>query len=157
AIDGGDLADEAAHRLARAYLKKAKPADALATVESAIPKAQGKPLAVQLLVDRADALFDISQRRREAIAAYAQIGRQHPQHELAPQAIYLAAFAAHNQGDYRATLKFCDQFLAAFADRPLAADVRYLGAEAALQLKDYNQADQRYRELVEKFPQHADS
>lgn len=156
AIDEGELADEAAHRLARAYLKKNKPAEALATVEAALPKSQGKEFAVHLLLDRADALYDIPERRGDAVARYAEIATKHPQHELAPQAQYMAAFGALDQGDYQAASNYCQQFLADFADRPLAVDVRYVAAEAALQLKDYEQAEQRYRELIEKHPQHAD-
>jgi TolA-binding protein len=156
AIDGGELADEAAHRLARAYLKKNKPSEALAAVEAVLPKSQGKPFAVHLLVDRADALYEVPARRGEAIGIYAAVAKEHPKHDLAPQALYMAAFAALDRADYRAASNYCEQFLAAFADRPLAGDVRYVAAEAALQLTDYDQAAQRYRELVEKHPQHAD-
>ena len=157
AVDaGGDTADDAAHWLARAYLKHAKPSEALATVERALPKSAGADFAVPLMMDQADALYEIPNRRGESIRVYAALAKGHPKHAQAPQALYMAAFASLGQADYQAATAYCDQFLADYADKPLAADVRYVAAESALQLKQYDQAERRYAELAEKYPQHAD-
>ncbi|MEX0979322.1 MAG: tetratricopeptide repeat protein, partial [Pirellulales bacterium] len=157
AIDaGGDTALDAAHWLARAYLKHGKPSEALATVERVLPKSHATDLAVSLQLDQADALYEIPNRRGESIRLYAALAKDHPKHAQAPQALYMAAFASLGQADYQAAAAYCDQFLAGYADKPLAADVRYVAAETALQLKQYDQAERRYAELAEKYPQHAD-
>ncbi|MEX0677316.1 MAG: tetratricopeptide repeat protein, partial [Pirellulales bacterium] len=153
---GGELSDDAAHWLARAYLKKNKPAEALAALEQILPKSKGTDFAVQLLLDRADAVYEIPARRAEAIGLYAALAAEYPNDPLAPQALYMAAFASLGRADYKAAASYCDRFLSAYADKPLAADVRYVAAESALQLKEYDRADRRYAELVEKYPDHVD-
>ena len=72
-----DSGPEAGHWLARVLLKQSKPAEALTAVEKALPKATGTPFAVQLLMDQADAVYDIEGRRGDAIKLYAAIAAKH--------------------------------------------------------------------------------
>ena len=153
---GGEIGAEAAHWLARAALKQHKPADALQVVEQALPASQATTFAVALRLDQADALYDLEGRRAESIPLYAALAKDHPKHELAPQSLYMAAFATLGEADYKAAQGYCEAFLKAYADQPLAADVRYVAAESALQLKDQAQAETLYRQLIEASPQHAD-
>jgi cellulose synthase operon protein C len=151
------LALEATHGLARTYLKQQQPAEALAAIDLALPKAKGIQQEPQLRLDRADALYELPDRRGEAIAAYAAIAEQFPEYPLAPRALYMAAFASLGQGDFPAATRFSEAFLKAHADDPLSVDVRYIAAEAALQQKQYAAAAAAYRELLAKSPQHADA
>ena len=52
------------------------------------------PFAANLKLDQADALYEIPDKRAESLALYAKFAADHPQHELAPQALYNAAFTA---------------------------------------------------------------
>jgi TolA-binding protein len=150
--EGGPTAVEAAHWLARSYLKEQKPDEALKVVESALPQAGQSAFSVQLAFDRADALYDLPARRREAVEAYAEMAQKHPQDSSAPQALYMAAFASLNVGDAAGALAYCDQFLKQFADRELAADVDYVAAESELQVGRFDEAIRRYDRLLNKYP-----
>jgi TolA-binding protein len=158
--EGGPTATEAAHWLARSYLKEQKPDEALKVIESALPQAAApnqSAFGVQLAFDRADALYDQPARRRDAVSAYGELAQKHPQDALAPQALYMAAFASLNLGDGAAALGFCDQFLKQYADRELAADVDYVGAESELLVGRFAEAVARYDRLLNKYPRRSDA
>lgn len=149
---GGD-GGEASHWLARAQLRAGKPADALRTASESL---QGRPNAdvtVDLELDRADALYEIADRRGESIAAYAELARKHPDHALAPQAAYMAAYAALGEADYAAAMQHANRFLQSYSETNFAPDVHYVAAESQLQLGEHADAARRYHELLETFPQ----
>lgn len=152
AAAGGEAAAEAAHWTARGLLKQGKPADALAVVEKALAQGAGTPHAPQLLMDQADAVYELPDRRKEAAALYAALGAKHPKDPIAPQAMYMAAFASVGAGDFQAALGYADAFLAAHAQNELAIDVTYLAAESRLQLQQYAEAEKLYTGLLEKWP-----
>ena len=154
---GGPTAPEAAHWLARCLLKQQQLAEALKIADSALPQAGAGPFAVDLMVDKADALYDLPDRRRESIPLYVAVAQQHPNDTSAPQALYMAAFASLGIGDHQAAITHADAFLKQFADKDLAADVMFVAAEANLQLGKYAEAGQRYEELLRKYPQRADA
>ncbi len=90
-------AGEAAHWLVRSALKEGRAAEAaddaarwLKTLEKTLTSDQ----AAQLEMDRADALYEIPDRRSESAAAYAGLAAKYPKAPIAPQALYMAAFAA---------------------------------------------------------------
>jgi TolA-binding protein len=153
----GDVGLEATHLLAQCLLKQKKPAEALSLVSAALPKAQNSRLAPQLLMDQADATFDIADRRRESIALYAALAARHSQDALAPQAAYMAAFAALDVGDFAAAQTHADNFVAKFGSSSYAPDVLHVAAESQLQLRAYDKAAELFRQLVAKYSQHAEA
>ncbi len=157
AAAGNDpTAVEAARWLAQIHLRQQHPDKALAIAERTLPKAKDTQQAAPLMLVVADALYEIPARRKESIAAYAALAKQYPQHALAAQALYMAAFAALQQADYDAALAHAADFLQTHEQDPLAPDVRYIAAEAALQKKQYADAAQQFGALVDKYPAHAD-
>ena len=154
---GGATAAEAAHWLARSLLKEGQPGEALKTIDGILPQAGASPFAVQLAMDKADALYDLPERRKESIPLYAALAQQHPQDPAAPEALYMAAFASLGAGDHASASNYAAQFLKQFADKPLAPDVLYVAAECDLQLKKYADAGKRYDELLQKYPQRPDA
>ncbi len=154
---GGASAPEAAHWLAQALLKEKRPDAALAAIEKALPGAAQSPQAAQLLLDRADAAYEIPGERKRAAGLYAQVAAKYPQDPLAPQALYMAAFAALEQQDAAAAMAHADAFLVAHRDHPLAADAAYVAAESRMQLGRFAEADRLYRHLAERHPKHADA
>ena len=97
---GGESAAEAAHWLVRSLWKEGKPAEAVAALEKLLPKFAESPQLAQLMMDRADALYDIPERRGESGPLYAAIAARYADDPVAPQALYMAGFAALGKGDY---------------------------------------------------------
>ncbi|MEX2119648.1 MAG: tetratricopeptide repeat protein [Pirellulales bacterium] len=156
-LEGGQEALEAAHWLARSHLKEGQPDEALRIATAAIAKAADSPLAASLEMDRADALYEIPQRRPESAALYAALADRHPDDALAPQALYMASFAALGAGQHEAALVHAVKFMRRFADHELTADVTYVAAESYLQLGKYPESGRLYKHLLDKFPKHAET
>ena len=157
-LNGDDAkALEAKHWIARAWLKEGKPAEAIKVVDDAKATQAKGDIATLLAMDRADALYELPDRRKESVAVYAAVAEKHPEAADAPQAGYMAAFAALNVGQFDDARKYAVAFLKNRGDHELAADVKAIAAEAALQLKDYAAAEKRFAELVEKHASHADT
>jgi TolA-binding protein len=154
---GGDSAAEAAHWMARSLLKESKPAEAAAIVDKALSTAAKGPQEPQLLMDRADAVYDLPERCKEAPALYAAVAESFPHDAVAQQALYMAGFAALGQGDYQAALKHARAFLAAYPDHELTADVTHVAAESSIQLGQFDEAGKLFEQLLQKYPQHADA
>lgn len=154
---GGKSAPEAAHWAARCLLNKNQPAEALKTVEGVLSGAPEGANKRSLLVDQADALYEIPQRRRESVAKYAAYAEAYPDDASAPQAIYMAAFASMNLADYAKALGYADQFLAAHANHELAVGVKHVQAESSLLTGKYAEAGTLYDELLTQAPKDADA
>jgi TolA-binding protein len=148
-------ASNASHALARSLLKENKPADALAVVEKALPNAGNQ--APQLLMDQADATYEIPEKRAEAVKLYTALATRYPREPIAAQALYMSAYAALALADHATAARQADAFLAAHPTHELAPDVTYVSAESRLQLGRYGEAEQLYAQLAEKHPQHADA
>ena len=154
---GGESALEAAHWTARCLLKESRPADALTLLEKHLPKAAEGPMAPQLLLDQADATYEIADRRGEAVTLYATLAEKYAKDPVAPQALYMAGFAALGQGDYAAALRHAEAFLAAYGEHELLVDGLAVAAEASLQLGKYAEAEQLFGRLLQQYPHHADA
>lgn len=153
---------EAAYWLGRALLKQLKPQEALAVLEPAAQKFTTGDFAPYLASARADALYDIPERRKESTAAYNDFLQKFPQHELAAQANYMAALVALTSEDFATAKQKAEAFLAngAYAENALRPTVLFIAGESYLLGDGQKDAAQRqkaedyYRQLVEKFPQH---
>ena len=99
---GGAEAVDSAHWIARSWLSDKNPAEALAVVEKLLPAAKGTARQVDLLLDKADALYDLPGRRGESAAVYGRVAKDFPSDPQAAQSLYLAAFAALSAADYPA-------------------------------------------------------
>ncbi len=134
---------DSAHWLARALLKGSDPAKALATIE-AHPAAGEEP---RLLLDRADALYEIPARRQESIAAYLAAA-QHGEGEFAAEALHLGAATALEVGDSQQAGALATKLLKEFGDSSFAPDARQTLAEAKIQLGENADAVKLYQQLL---------
>jgi len=157
AAAGGESAPEAAHWLARSLLKQNKPAEAMAAVEKVLPAAGASTWAASLLMDQADAAYEMPDRRAASAALYAGVAVKYPKDPVAAQALYMAGFAALGAGDYAAAQKHAAAFLAAHSNHELTPDVTQVAAESALQLSQHAEAEKLFAQLLAKSPQHADA
>ena len=151
---GGEGAVEATHWMARIHLSKGAAAAALALVEQKLPAAAKSRFYVNLKMDQADAYYELPDKRAAALAAYVAIANDHPDSPQASQALYNGAFAALNLKQYQPALGHAAAFEKKFPEDTLLADVKYIRAEAQLQLRQLAAAEKQYRELVEGYAQH---
>lgn len=151
----GKDATEAAHWLCRIYLKKKEPAKAVDIASKQAAAAKEGPFLVNLKLDEADALLELN-KRKEALAAYAKVAKDHASHELAPQALYNAAFTALELKDFEQGKSLSADFVKAYDKDKLLPDVQYVSAECNLQLKDYAAAEKTFAALVKDQPKHAE-
>ncbi len=156
---GGSSAYDAAHWIAQSWLKEKEPAKALETVEPMVPKALAdkSPAAPQLMMDQADALYEIPDRSSQSVAIYAKLAATFPDDPLAPEARYLAAFSALKNGDAAAAVQQADAFLDAHAEHELVPEVMHVKAESHLLLKQFPEAEAQYAHLLERFGNHAEA
>lgn len=157
AVEGpSDSRAEAAHWLCRIYLRDKQPQKVIDLAKQVLPRAAKDPFAVNLQMDQADAMYDMASSRPAAVALYRKIATDHPQHEMAAQALYNAAFGALELGKYDDGLQHAGAFLKAHPGHRLAPDVEYVAAECHLQRGEYADAEKLNAELVQSSPNHPD-
>lgn len=153
----GTPASEAAHWLCRLLLKKGQPAEAAQLAAKARAAAGTSPFAAQLALDEAEALFELPGQQSQALDLYVGFVRQYPQHELAPQALYHAAYAALVLKRYEEAVQHARAMEAQHAGHPLSAEAGYVAAEALTQLGRFGEAAAQLRSLLERFGGHPQS
>ena len=153
---GGKDAGEAAHWWSRILLKQKQPEQVVELITKVAPKAESSPFLVQLEMDKADALYEIADRREEALAAYVAVASDHPDNDLAPQALYNAAFTALELKQFDAARQHAAKFQESYAKDKLLADVQYVHAEALLQGGQPDKAEAAFAELVANQGDHSD-
>jgi len=156
ATSQGDSAAEAAHWSAKSLIKLKRAPEALALADDAAKRTGQSKFAAALALDRADALYDVPNRRADALAAYKGAAATYPQDPIAPQAAYLAAFTALELGRNTEAAPLADAFLKAHAGHELRIDVGYVKAEALLRDKQFDAAVAAYDDLIGAGKNHAD-
>ena len=151
---GGEFAPEAAHWLSRIALRDGDAARALDVAQQAMKTAADSEFLVHLKMDQADAYYELPEGRAKALPIYLAVATEHGEHELAPQALYNAAFAALELRQYKQAKDHVATFLQAFPEHRLVPDVRYVGAESDLQLGRHEQAESAYRSLIQEQADH---
>lgn len=149
-------AAEAAHWVCRILLKQGDAAKAVELVAQQIGKAGDSPYLVNLKMDHADALYETPDQRAAALAKYVEVATAHADHEVAPQALYNAAFAAMELQQYDEGLKHAAAFVAKYPDDRFFADTKYVEADCQLKLGKLAEAEAGYRELVSKHANHVE-
>jgi TolA-binding protein len=162
----GDVPPEEAYWLARTMLKTGNPPEALAVLDRALAGSRDGEFTPYLELTRIDAIYDIPDRRKEAPAAYEAFVKRFPSHALTSQAIYMAALSALGAEDYAAARRHAGAFLenpfnsASELTAPvlyIAGEAHLLAAQAGQQGADVAKAEGFYRQLAEKYPNHAQS
>jgi len=139
---------EAAHWRAQIHLKSKEPDKAAALAAKVLSTAQKSPYLVNLKMDQADALYEIPNRRADSLPLYLKVATDHADSELAPQALYSAAFTALELGEHKDALTHATAFSTKHPDHTLLLDVNYVAAESCVHLNNYADAEKRFRELV---------
>ncbi|MCA9216387.1 MAG: tetratricopeptide repeat protein [Planctomycetales bacterium] len=138
---------EAIHWRARLFISAKNPEKALSLIEghSDIPTDNG--FYVNLMMDHADALYEIADRKKDAYAEYVAIAKDYADHILAPHALYNAAFAAMELKQPAIGLQLTKRFLETYADHKLVPDVKHVAAECSLQTGDNSSAVELFADV----------
>lgn len=148
---GGTNAPEASHWIARSLLQEGKAAEALAAVTAILPKAGESPWLPNLLMDQADALYEIPEKRSESTAIYLNLAAKYPQHPVAEQAGYLAALVLLETKKFDQAAAQAAKFLEAFPESKFRPDVLQVSAESALQQGQHAAAEKLFKQLIDQF------
>ncbi|TWU26500.1 tol-pal system protein YbgF [Novipirellula galeiformis] len=141
---------EAAHWLARIHLGKGDSAKALEVIRGQLERgAEGKFVAT-LKLDLGEALSMTPDTMKESLAAFEQAYRDAPDDELAPRALYNAAFSALQINEPKRAIELASEFLKKFPDDTLTLDVLFVEAESHFILGDTGTAADKFKALVKK-------
>ncbi|MFO7907205.1 MAG: tetratricopeptide repeat protein [Pirellulaceae bacterium] len=151
---GGPGKIEAAHWRCRIHLTQEQPEQALKLAEQTLEGAGDDAFVPKLRLDKADALYELADRKPEAFKEYVAITEAYPKHEIVPVALYNAAFAALELEDYNQATELAGQFLASHPEHPLNPDTRYIIAECKVQENAYEEAEAIYRRIIESAEDH---
>ena len=147
-------AAEATQWLARAHLKEGNAARALEIAERGLQKFRGDAYRPELELVHIDAMYEVPDQKNKTSKLYADFVRRNVQHELAPQAQYMAALAAMDSQDYVASAQHCRKFLADYSDDKLRPDVLFISAESQLLLGQHDAAETQYGQFLQLAPAH---
>ncbi len=153
---GGATAAEASHLIALCFIKEKNSSAALTLLAKQIPAATGGKWEVNLLMDRANATYEIADKRREAIDLYGEVAAKFADQPLAADALYMAGFAAFQVGEHELVLQLADQFKQTFPNHRLSGNVGYNAAEAQLMLEHFDKAEAQLRALITSRGEHPD-
>lgn len=153
----GATGADAAHALVLLELAAKQPARGLEIAsrkiaELAAAKERNAPGLARLELDRADALWDIPDRRSEAATAYAEVAKKYQADStVSLPALAMTALALLEQGKAAEALAKADAFLAtpeSAQSGPRLLDVKAIRAEALLAQGNHTAAAKAYRDLI---------
>ncbi|MEQ1905696.1 MAG: tetratricopeptide repeat protein, partial [Pirellulaceae bacterium] len=140
---------DAAHWMAQTLIAKGDFPGAFAFAKDWAAKAE-PPANYELLLDQADAGFQIEAQRSAAFDLYRQLSEKDwPKNAIA---LYNAAYAALALKSIDEAIKLSQDFQSRHAAHDFLADAIEIESEALIAKKDYTNAVQRFRKLVTDFP-----
>ena len=141
-------ATEAAHWLARIAIDKQDHQQAIEIAEQQIKRGAKGPYTVELQMDLADALALNPKTVDRSLVIFEKVYREHPDDDLAPRALYNAAFSALQMGQSDQAIQLSKEFLSKFPRHALNQDVRFVHAESSLLAGKMDQAVKAYEVLL---------
>lgn len=147
-------AAEATQWLSRCYLKEGNARQAMTVADAGLRKFRDGPQRPALELVRIDAMYELPKFKKQAVDLYAKFAQQHPQHELASQAQYMAALTALELEQHAVAAKHSKTFFKKYRDSELAADVQFIAAESLLLTGDHQAAANEYRKFLKNAPRH---
>lgn len=148
----------AAHWLAGIYLKSEDFEKAYSVATQQIDNAEESDFQenawVPLLMDQADAAFEIPTRRNASIALFDAIVESHPDHELAPSALHSSAFTSLDTNDFKTAIETAQRFESKYPQSEYLADTLEVQAESYLLDNQPAEAAKIFERLVATFTDH---
>ena len=149
AVEANPNEGELAHWAVRAFLEAGDPSTALQVANQALThQKRSDQVEPQMLLDQADALYEIPSRRGDSIASYLAAADA-AQGELAAEARHLAAATALELGQFEVAGKQAQLLIDTFPQSTFATDARQTLAEARLLSGAPKEAVALYRGLLQ--------
>ena len=152
AMQAPDVRAEAIHWAARCHLKLGQPQQVLDLIGPETIKSAAPPWNVTLQLDRADSLYEIPDKREDAVKEYAQAAAMATDAALKGEALYAAAHTALGLGQIGVARQYAEQFRKEISDHVLSPDVEHILAECEFAENHYDSAAQMFDELAKKYP-----
>ena len=144
----GPESAKAAHLLANFYLKQRRFDDAYQLSTEFIPVAQ-PPNLVPLKLDQAEAASQIEGKLEQAIMLFQSIATDFPDHELAPEALYNAAFGQVKDDQFESGISTADKFLKRYPESRYVPDVLEVEGNALSLSGKYSAAEKIFQQLID--------
>lgn len=141
-------ATEAAHWLARIKITKGQPAEAIEMVRTQLQRGTEGEFATDLQLDLAEALSMDPSTVEESLELFEQAYRDSPSDQLAPRALYNAAFSALQINQPKRALDLANEFIRRFPNDTLLPDVQFIAAEGHLLTGQAERASDTYQRLL---------
>lgn len=151
------FAIEGAVSLSNLYLKNSKFQSAFEIADRWIKNSDGNPLLPLLMADRADAAYQMEDKRAQSPALFLEIVDKYPTHPVAPSALYNAAYASLELGDFGNAIKYATQFETTYPQNDFLADTLEVKADALLLNHDAAAAETEFDRLIGQFGTHEKS
>ncbi|MEM7454466.1 MAG: tetratricopeptide repeat protein [Planctomycetota bacterium] len=148
---GSPDATSAAHSLARLYADRNEHQRAFDIADQWMPEDVNDPMRPELMMDRADAAYMLPDHKDDSAAMYLAIADQYKEHELAPTALYNAAFSMLEMKDTAQAITLADRFESDYPDHSFLPDALEVKAEAALTDGDAATAGDAFGRLAREF------
>ncbi len=145
------FAIEGARSLSAIYLRQGELQNVIELTNQWIGKDPESPLAASLMMDRADAHYQSPELKSKSPELYLQIVEKFPTDDLAPLAIYNAAFAYLEINQPGLAINTAQQFEQNYPDHEFFADTLEVKADALLVQDNPVEAEKTFDELLAKF------
>ena len=142
----------AARWLADLYLDSDQAERAYSFADRWIEKARDSKDLVPLMISKAAAAYALEDRQGEASLLYLDVFKKHPDHSLAPMALYNAAFTELKRLRYDDALEFADQFKSKFPQSEYLPDVLEVEGDSYFLSDKAQAAEKTFKGLISQFP-----
>ena len=145
---------DAVHELALWLIETKKHKQAYDLTDSWATKVLGPPvhpLAVDVLLDRANASRNVEELADKSAQLYEEIATNYPKHPLAPGCLYQSAFGNYENGDYDKVIAQTAKFEADYSGDALQSGMREVLGDTLLMQKKYSEAESTFRNLATDF------
>ncbi len=146
------IAPEVAHWMAKCELRKGDHAAAAKRLAKAVEQFSDSPLLPEMEYDRAVALVR-AENFDDAVETLDKFLSRIPQHNLAADALQLAASCEHQRGKFDRSGVHCAEFVARFPSNPALASVLFLAAENQFLAGKFDEAVKEYASFLQRFPE----
>ncbi len=147
---------EAGHWLCQIHLKNSKPKQAYELASQLLLQVPNGEFAVLLMMDQADAAFELPEHRSESRQLYLKIANDHAEHDVASRALYYACHSSLQQQEFDVALELTADFLKKYPADFYSPDVKSIRAESLLKKEDHAGAVKLLQDLVENHSDHVD-
>ncbi len=142
---------DAVHELALWLINSGKNKEAYELTNKWADNVKGHPLAVDVLLDRANACRNVPEISSASASLYAEIASKYPNHKLAPGCLYQAAYSNYDIEDFDKAIEQADDFEKKYPGDTLLSGIREVKGDSLLMKGRHSEAEAVFRDLATDF------